>query len=153
MKKKSISKIILLAVIISAIVLVIPVLFPHKIEKSVIVNQQTFMVELYEDGSLVKSYPMTAGKLTSLTKVGEFKAIGKAKNIDGLYNLKFPYWIGVYTVRGFENGIHSIEGENKWADCIGNSNCTPGSIILNPDDMEKLYEWIEVGTPIEITTI
>ena len=127
-------------------------LTPEPIEKSIIVNQAKYQVELYEDGKLITSYPSTSGKLGSLTKTGSFHILSKEEDVAGIYG-NFPLWVGVYTVRGFENGIHSIEGENEWEECIGVKNCTPGSIILYPDDMKDLYEWVEVGTSVVIESI
>lgn len=127
--------------------------YPRPIVKSIIVNQQEFQVELYENGVLLKTYPMTAGKKGSLTKTGTFSVKSKLENVAGIYGQNYPYWIGVYTVRGFENGIHSVEGENEWVDCIGEKNCTPGSIILRPNDMKELYEWVDENTTITIKSI
>jgi lipoprotein-anchoring transpeptidase ErfK/SrfK len=148
------NKIILYSVI--SIAVIITAIFIYKnitlIEKELIIDQQNHIVELYENDKLIKSFPMTSGKKVSLTKTGTFRIISKAENVAGIYGI-FPYWIGVYTVRGFENGIHSVEGENQWADCIGENNCTPGSIILQPNDMKELYEWAELDIKVIIKSI
>jgi len=97
-----------------------------------------------------RTFPITTGGVDSPTSRGEFGVLNKIENVESYHGYTFPLWLGAYEVGEYENGIHSVKGENPWEQCIGNSNCTPGSIILSDKDMEYLYDRVEVGTLIYI---
>lgn len=94
--------------------------------------------------------PITTGSKESPTKNGSFRVLNKIENVQSYHGYTFPLWLGAYEVGAYENGIHSVEGKNPWTDGIGKDNTTAGSIILSLEDMQKLYEWAEVGTLIFI---
>lgn len=97
--------------------------------------------------------PITAGSELAPTSTGEFSVISKIKNVSSYHGYTFPLWLGVYTVGAnneYENGIHSVDGNNPWTDNIGVSNSTAGSIILTKKDMWLLYIWAKTGTYISI---
>jgi hypothetical protein len=64
-----------------------------------------------------------------------------------------PHWMGIYWVAGLKNGFHALpvleSGEELWRDQIG-TPASYGCVVLLPEDMAQLYEWSEVGTPVEI---
>jgi lipoprotein-anchoring transpeptidase ErfK/SrfK len=63
-----------------------------------------------------------------------------------------PHWLGIYWAGGSENGIHALplkDGNKLWAGYLG-SPISYGCIVLDTADAAALYEWADLGTPVEI---
>ncbi len=70
------------------------------------------------------------------------------------YELDMPYWLGIYDVGTFENGIHGLPirwdtDEKIWEGLIGQP-ATFGCAMLEDEDAETLYDLAFLGMPIHI---
>lgn len=88
--------------------------------------------------------PVVLGGIESPTCIGEFEVLNKLEDVQGILDYTFPKWLGIYEVGAYENGIHSVAGEHIW------NEYSSGSVILQPESMEELFNWAKVGTPVII---
>jgi hypothetical protein len=69
------------------------------------------------------------------------------------WNLKMPYWLGIYWAGTLENGIHALpilpSGQKLWDGYLG-QRVSYGCIILSTEAAKTIYDWAEVGTPVII---
>lgn len=121
----------------------------HRPHIVVVTSEKRVYLRKYE-GINHREIPMTAGGTDSPTSVGTFEVLSKLENVESYHGYTFPLWIGVYSVGGYENGIHSVMGENPWDMHIGWKNATPGSVIVSEKHMQEIYDWAEVGMEIII---
>ncbi len=88
------------------------------------------------------------------TRAGNFSVLDKIPNAYGAtWDLWMPDWLGIYWSGTLENGIHALPilsgGTRLWAGYLG----TPisfGCVVLGINEAHELYNWAEVGTPVEI---
>ncbi len=107
----------------------------------------------YQDGQLVYSFIASTGMGNS-TRVGTFHVLDKIPNAYGAnWNIWMPDWLGIYWSGSLENGIHALPilpgGARLWSGYLG----TPisfGCVVLGVDEALQLYNWADVGTPVEI---
>jgi len=107
----------------------------------------------YLDGQLVYSFIASTGMGNS-TRVGTFHVLDKIPNAYGAtWNIWMPDWLGIYYSGSLENGIHALPilpgGARLWSGYLG----TPisfGCVVLGVDEALQLYNWADVGTPVEI---
>jgi lipoprotein-anchoring transpeptidase ErfK/SrfK len=107
----------------------------------------------YDSDQLVYSYVASTGMRNS-TATGNFKVLDKIPSAYGSnWNIWMPSWMGIYYVGGLENGIHALpilpSGDQLWAGFLG----TPisfGCVVLGPTEAQHLFDWAEIGTPVEI---
>lgn len=128
---------------------------PHKSIEIDISEQQMYT---YESGKLRKIYKVSTG-LYYPTPTGKFSILNKARNpFSEIYKVYMPYWMAF----GYSNelkayfGIHElpywIQDGNKIQrprERIGNPS-TGGCVALDIGDAQEMYEWADIGTPIEI---
>jgi hypothetical protein len=64
-----------------------------------------------------------------------------------------PNWLGIYWAGGLENGIHALpilpSGARLWAGFLGRP-ISYGCVVLGEYESELLYNWADIGTPVEI---
>ena len=69
------------------------------------------------------------------------------------WDLWMPNWLGIYWAGSLENGIHALpfqsNGWRLWEGYLG-TPVSYGCVILGVDEAQLLYDWAEVGTPVEI---
>ncbi|HHY04756.1 MAG TPA: L,D-transpeptidase family protein [Thermoanaerobacterales bacterium] len=121
--------------------------------KEIVINIPSLTLKLYENGQIIRSYPIAAGKSIKQTPIGEFKVISK---------IKYPTWspkgrkpvppgpanpLGTRWI-GFKDG-YGIHGNNN-PSSIGNF-VSSGCIRMRNKDVEELYEKVSIGTPVKIT--
>ncbi len=107
----------------------------------------------YENGKLVNSFMASTGMGNS-TRIGTFSVLDKIPNAYGAtWNIWMPDWLGIYWAGVLENGIHALPilpgGARLWAGYLG----TPisfGCVVLGVNDAYWLYNWADIGTPVEI---
>jgi lipoprotein-anchoring transpeptidase ErfK/SrfK len=107
----------------------------------------------YDNGQLVYSFIASTGMGNS-TRVGTFNVLDKISNAYGAtWNIWMPNWLGIYWSGSLENGIHALpilaDGNRLWAGFLG----TPisfGCVVLGVDNALQLYNWADIGTPVEI---
>jgi lipoprotein-anchoring transpeptidase ErfK/SrfK len=107
----------------------------------------------YDHGDLVFSFVVSTGMGNS-TRVGTFHVLDKIPNAYGAnWNFWMPDWMGIYWSGSLENGIHALPllpgGARLWSGYLG----TPisfGCVVLGVDEALQLYNWADIGTPVEI---
>ena len=107
----------------------------------------------YQDGQLVKSFVASTGMGNS-TRIGNFSVLDKIPNAYGAtWNIWMPDWLGIYESGSLENGIHALPilpgGARLWSGYLG-TPISYGCVVLGVDEANWLYNWAEVGTPVEI---
>jgi len=108
---------------------------------NVIINTQTKTLELYNDGQVYKKYRIAVGKSKTPTPIGEWNVVWKDYNWGTGFGTR---WMGL----NVPWGTYGIHGTNKpWS--IGQF-ASHGCIRLRNKDVEELFEWIPIGTPVRI---
>jgi len=118
---------------------------------SIEINLPSRTLSLYDDGMLLKEYPVCVGKRSTPTPQGEYRVIYKTEN---------PYWINgdVVTPPGPQNPLGArwigitksigIHGNNK-PESIG-TYASSGCIRMYNRDVEELYAIVSGNTPVVI---
>jgi LysM repeat protein len=122
-------------------------------DKYILVDISEQHMYVYESGTLVFSFVASTG-MNNATRVGVFSVLDKIPNAYGAtWDLWMPNWLGIYYAGSLENGIHALpilsNGVRLWAGYLG----TPisfGCIVLGVSEAQQLYDWVDVGTPVEI---
>ncbi len=93
------------------------------------------------DGNEWKSYTVAGGKWVSLTPVGEWKIVEKGYERGGAFGSR---WMAL----DVPWGSYGIHGTNRpWS--IG-SYASAGCVRMFNEDVEELYEIVQIGTPVTI---
>ncbi|HWR43871.1 L,D-transpeptidase family protein [Sporomusa sp.] len=112
---------------------------PGKV--SVVVKIQSRVLEVYNDDQLYKKYRIAVGKSETPTPIGEWNVVWKDYNWGTGFGTR---WMGL----NVPWGTYGIHGTNKpWS--IGQF-ASHGCIRMRNKDVEELFEWIPVGTPVRI---
>lgn len=127
-----------------------PTPVPRRIE--VYIGQQRMYV--YEGERLIWKWVVSTGEPGRNTRTGHFQVLDKIPNAYAVrWDLQMPYWLGIYYAGASENGIHALpilpSGQRLWAGFLG-QRVSYGCIILGVEEARLLYEWAEVGTPVDI---
>lgn len=135
-------------------VLRIPPGVDMRVGKRILVDLSEQRVYVYEDGKLLWNWPVSTGRPGYRTITGTFRILDKMPwAYASTWNLRMPYWMGIYWAGKLENGFHgqviNSWGVRIWEDYIGRPY-TFGCIMLADENMKKLYEWAEIGTPVVI---
>jgi lipoprotein-anchoring transpeptidase ErfK/SrfK len=107
-----------------------------------------------QDGdTLVFSFVASTG-MNNATRAGRFSVLDKIPNAYGAtWNIWMPNWLGIYWAGSLENGIHALpilpSGATLWAGFLGRP-ISYGCVVLDTYDSQLLYDWAEVGVPVEI---
>ena len=108
---------------------------------SIVIKVSQRVLELQSDGQLYKKYRIAVGKSETPTPVGEWNVVWKDYNWGTGFGTR---WMGL----NIPWGIYGIHGTNKpWS--IGQF-ASHGCIRMRNKDVEELFEWIPVGTPVRI---
>lgn len=108
---------------------------------------------VYASDALLFSFVASTG-MNNATRVGSFSVLNKIPNAYGeTWDIWMPNWLGIYWAGNLQNGIHALpilsNGAQLWAGYLG----TPisfGCIVIGSDESQLLYDWAEVGTPVEL---
>lgn len=128
--------------------------------KRIHINKSTNRLRLYENGNLIREYPVATGKSPGVTPEGTFSIVFKTWNptwtnpstgvtIPGgsPQNPLGTRWLGlgVGDTRGRAYGIH---GTNR-PESIG-QHITLGCVRMYNKDVEELYDMVPFGTMVTI---
>jgi lipoprotein-anchoring transpeptidase ErfK/SrfK len=121
--------------------------------KYILVSISQQHLSAYDNGQLVYSFVASTGMGNS-TRTGHFSVLDKIPNAYGAtWNIWMPNWLGIYYAGSLEDGIHALpilpSGARLWSGYLG----TPisfGCVVLGVDESLQLYNWADVGTPVEI---
>jgi lipoprotein-anchoring transpeptidase ErfK/SrfK len=121
--------------------------------KSIVVDISEQHMYVYEGNVLVYSFVASTG-MNNATSVGSFSVLDKIPNAYGAtWNIWMPNWLGIYWAGSLENGIHALpilpNGATLWAGYLG-VPISYGCIVLGTYEAQELYDWADVGTPVEI---
>lgn len=122
--------------------------------KQVVIKKSDKKLYMYENGVMIHSMSVSLGRAGFSTRSGEFVVMDKLGTIWGYWQIWLPYWMGIYFAGGSENGIHGIPwdqaGHRYWEKDVGVRNVTYGCVMSYDKEIEILYNWVEVGTPVTI---
>jgi len=121
--------------------------------KYILVDISEQHMYVYEGGILVYSFVASTGMGNS-TRVGSFSVLNKIPNAYGAtWNIWMPDWLGIYWSGSLQNGIHALPilpgGGTLWAGYLG-TPISYGCVVLGTYDAQALYNWADIGTPVEI---
>ncbi len=121
--------------------------------KSIVVSISEQHLYAYDNGALVYSYVVSTGSGNS-TRAGTFHVLDKIPNAYGAtWNIWMPDWMGIYWAGTLENGIHALPilpgGGRLWEGLLG-TPVSYGCVVLGIDEALQLYNWADIGTPVEI---
>jgi tetratricopeptide (TPR) repeat protein len=139
-----------LAQVVSLLTPPTPTPVPKRIE--IFIGQQRMYV--YEGDRLLWNWVVSTGEPGRDTRTGHFQVLDKIPNAyASRWDLQMPHWLGIYYVGASENGIHALpilsSGQRLWAGFLG-QRVSYGCVILGVQEARWLYEWAEVGTPVDI---
>lgn len=108
---------------------------------NIVIKIPARILELYDDGKLYKKYRVAVGKSNTPSPVGEWVVAWKSYRSGDRYGTRF-------LALNVPWGGYGIHGTNQpWS--IGNF-ASQGCIRLRNKDIEELFEWVPVGTPVRI---
>jgi hypothetical protein len=108
---------------------------------TIVVKISDRILELHNDGKLYKKYRIAVGKNDTPTPIGDWIVIWKSYRSGDIFGTRF---LGL----DVPWGGYGIHGTNRpWS--IGHF-ISQGCIRLRNKDIEELFEWVPVGTPVRI---
>lgn len=121
--------------------------------KLILVDISEQHMYVYEGETLVYSFVSSTG-MNNATRTGSFSVLEKIPNAYGAtWNIWMPNWLGIYWAGSMQNGIHALpilpNGATLWAGFLG-TPISYGCVVLDTYDAQVLYDWAEVGVPVEI---
>lgn len=121
--------------------------------KYILVDISEQHMYVYEGDALVYSFVASTG-MNNATRVGTFAVQSKIPNAWGsTWSIWMPNWLGIYWAGGLENGIHALpilpNGSTLWSGLLGRP-ISYGCVVLGTYESQILYNWAEIGTPVEI---
>lgn len=121
--------------------------------KYILVDISEQHMYVYEGDALIYSFVASTG-INNATRVGTFAVQSKIPNAYGsTWNIWMPNWLGIYWSGSLENGIHALpilpSGAILWEGYLGRP-VSYGCVVLGTYESQLLYEWAEIGTPVEI---
>lgn len=126
---------------------------PYNGDKYILVDISEQHMYVYEGNALVFSFVSSTG-MNNATATGTFSVLNKIPNAYGsTWDIWMPNWLGIYWAGGLQNGIHALpilpNGAQLWAGYLG-TPISYGCVVLGAYEAQLLYDWAEVGTPVEI---
>ena len=110
---------------------------------------------VYRGGKVYKEWACSTGYGEWTTRKGTF-AIKTRQELakSSVHRLDMPYWLGIYDVGRFENGIHGLptrwsDGQKIWSRLVGQP-ATFGCAMLLDNDAEQLYSLAFLGMPVHV---
>ena len=122
--------------------------------KRIVVDISEQRMYVYQDNQLVYNFVASTGLPGRDTAVGNFAVQSKIPNAYGsTWDIWMPNWLGIYWVGHLENGIHALPilpgGAQLWAGYLG-TRISYGCVVLSMEDSTTLYNWADLGTPVDI---
>ena len=120
--------------------------------KKIVIDLSEQKLYLYENGEAVIDYLVSTGKPGMWTPTGEFQIHNKNKRAwSNMASLWMPFWMMIEPNKGI--GIHELpewpSGYKEGSDHLGQP-VSHGCIRLGVGAAEKVYNWAEIGTKVEI---
>ena len=121
--------------------------------KYILVDLSEQHMYVYQADALIYSFVASTG-IDGGTRIGNFAVQSKIPNAYGsTWDIWMPDWLGIYWSGGMENGIHALpilpNGATLWAGFLGRP-ISYGCVVLGTYDAQVLYDWADMGTPVDI---
>ena len=131
-----------------------PVPQPSGGNKRILIDLSEQRMYVYQAGQLLYNWVVSTGMPGADTITGHFKVLNKIPNAYAYtWGLQMPYWLGIYWAGSLQNGIHALpilpNGNVLWEGYLG-QRVSYGCIILSTENARTLYNWAELGTPVDI---
>lgn len=107
----------------------------------IIINVNNHTLTLYQNGKVLKAYPVAVGKASTPTPKGTFKIINRSINPGGPFGVR---WLGLNAPFG-DYGIHGTNNPSS----IG-KNISNGCIRIYNKDVLELSSLVSIGTTVQI---
>jgi hypothetical protein len=108
---------------------------------SIVIKIPARILELHEDGMVYKKYRIAVGKSDTPSPIGEWIVDWKSYRAGDIFGTRF-------LALNVPWGGYGIHGTNQpWS--IGHF-ASHGCIRMRNRDIEELFEWVPVGTPVRI---
>jgi LysM repeat protein len=122
--------------------------------KRIVIDLSEQHMYVYQDGGLLYSWVTSTGMPGAATIPGNFQVLTKVPNAYAYtWGLQMPYWLGIYWAGSLQNGIHALpimaDGRILWDGYLGQP-VSYGCVILSTENALTLYNWADVGTPVDI---
>jgi LysM repeat protein len=110
---------------------------------------------VYQGDRILYSWACSTGAGERRTKAGNYAVQSKILNAkSNVWKLDMPYWLGIYDVGPYENGIHGLpvawqSGRKIWSGLIGQP-ATFGCAMLGDRDASTLFRLAFVGMPVHV---
>jgi tetratricopeptide (TPR) repeat protein len=128
---------------------------PESGPQRIVVDISEQRMYVYEGEKLVWEWVVSTGEPGRDTAVGDFAIQSKIPMAyASTWNLDMPHWLGIYWSGPLENGIHALPikrdtGYKLWDGFLG-QRVSYGCVILDDENAETLFNWVEMGTPVKI---
>jgi lipoprotein-anchoring transpeptidase ErfK/SrfK len=121
--------------------------------KYILVDISEQHMYVYEGDALVNDFVSSTG-MNNATRTGTFSVLDKIPSAYGAtWDIWMPNWLGIYWAGNMENGIHALpilpNGATLWAGYLG-VPISYGCVVLGTYEAQWLYDWADIGTPVEI---
>ena len=121
--------------------------------KYILVDISEQHMYVYEGDTVVYNFVSSTG-MNNATQVGTFNVLDKIPSAYGAtWDIWMPNWLGIYYSGSLENGIHALpilsNGATLWAGYLG-VPISFGCVVLGTYEAQLLYDWVDIGTPVEI---
>lgn len=122
----------------------------------IVINKSTNELAFFENGELIRTFPVGTGRTTDLTPEGRFPIVNKIKNrpyyTDGIpggdpRNPLGDRWLGL-DARGTYGTTYAIHGNNNSAS-IGNY-VSAGCVRMHNSDIHWLFDQVKLHTDVVI---
>ncbi len=114
---------------------------PPPGNKMLLIDTTNRKLTVFNDGEVFHQFPVAVGKMKTPTPIGNWKIKHKAANWGTGFGTR---WLGLDT----SWGIYGIHGTNKPYSIGGYQS--HGCIRMFNHDVEQLYKWVSLGTPVVI---
>lgn len=116
-------------------------------EKYIIISLADQRMFIFENGSIIHRFLVSTGVPGHSTPTGNYSVHNQALRAwSNKYECYMPHWSAI-TPDGLY-GMHSLDG-TSYLSHLG-SVASHGCIRLSPEDATWLYDWVDIGTPVDI---
>ncbi|MFZ1771779.1 MAG: LysM peptidoglycan-binding domain-containing protein [Caldilinea sp.] len=110
---------------------------------------------VYQGDRILYSWSCSTGAGERRTKPGNYAVQSKILNAkSNVWKLDMPYWLGIYDVGPYENGVHGLPvawktGRKIWSGLIGQP-ATFGCAMLDDTAASTLFRLAFIGMPVHV---
>jgi LysM repeat protein len=110
---------------------------------------------VYQGDRILYSWSCSTGAGERRTKPGNYAVQSKIFNAkSNVWKLDMPYWLGIYDVGPYENGVHGLPvawktGKKIWSGLIGQP-ATFGCAMLDDAAASTLFRLAFIGMPVHV---